>query len=146
VSRSDTTNDLAFCAAVEFNALADEVKAPFREEARKSCEAEIRAQCQKEDVTSEELIATTLRTMIDRIQPPNDPNSKSVRACRERLNRLMTNGRLFTDKVVYDVSHRPAGLDEINLYDDMNFLLGCIKHYAKADSKEFIRDKAKEVA
>ena len=48
--------------------------------------------------------------------------------------------------MVYDVSHRPAGLDEINLYDDMNFLLGCIKHYAKADSKEFIRDKAKEVA
>ena len=41
VSRSDTTNDLAFCATAEFNALADEVKAPFREEARKSCEAEI---------------------------------------------------------------------------------------------------------
>lgn len=53
-SRSDTTNDLAFSAAAEFNALADEVKAPFREEARKSCEAEIRAQCKKENVTSEE--------------------------------------------------------------------------------------------
>ena len=95
---------------------------------------------------AQQLIATTLRTMIDRIQPPNDPNSKSVRSCRERLNRLMTNGRLFTDKVVYDVSHRPAGLDEINLHDDMKFLLSCIKHYANTESKEFIHDKAKEVA
>ncbi len=95
---------------------------------------------------AQQLIATTLRTMIDRIQPPNDPNSKSVRSCRERLNRLMTNGRLFTDKVIYDVSHRPAGLDEINLHDDMKFLLNCIKHYANTESKEFIHDKAKEVA
>ena len=95
---------------------------------------------------AQQLIATTLRTMIDRIQPPNDPNNKSVRSCKENLNRLMTNGRLFTDKVVYDVSHRPAGLDEINLHDDMKFLLNCIRHYAKTESKEFIHDKAKEVA
>ena len=66
-SRSDTTNDLAFSAAAEFNALADEVKAPFREEARKSCEAEIRAQCKKENVTSEELIKARIDTQVDRI-------------------------------------------------------------------------------
>ena len=66
-SRSDTTNDLAFSAAAEFNALADEVKAPFREEARKSCEAEIRAQCKKENVTSEELIKSRIDTQVDRI-------------------------------------------------------------------------------
>ena len=95
---------------------------------------------------AQQLIATTLRTMIDRLQSPNDLSEKSVRANKERLNRLMTHGRLFTDKVIYDVSHRPAGPDEISLHKDMDFLLGCIKHYTKTERNEFIHDKAKEVA
>ena len=95
---------------------------------------------------AQQLIATTLRTMIDRLQSPNDLSEKSVRANKERLNRLMTHGRLFTDKVIYDVSHRPAGPDEISLHKDMEFLLSCIKHYTKTERNEFIHDKAKEVA
>lgn len=95
---------------------------------------------------AQQLIATTLRTMIDRLQSPNNLSENSVRANKDRLNRLMTHGRLFTDKVVYDVSHRPAGSDEVSLHKDMEFLLSCIKHYTGTERNEFIHDKAKEVA
>ena len=96
---------------------------------------------------AQQAIATTLRTMNERIQSTGDSNNKSDKACRDNFNRIVTDGRLFTDKVIYDVSHRPAGPDEISLHKDMDFLLGCIKHYGKVDpKKEFIHDKAKEVA
>lgn len=96
---------------------------------------------------AQQAIATTLRTMNERIQSTGDSNNKSDKACRDNFNRIVTNGRLFTDKVVYDVSHRPAGSDEVNLHKDMDYLLACIKHYGKVDpKKEFIHDKAKEVA
>jgi hypothetical protein len=95
---------------------------------------------------AQQAIATTLRTMNERIQSTGDSNNKSDKACRDNFNRIVTNGRLFTDKVVYDVSHRPAGSDEVNLHKDMDYLLACIKHYGKIDPKVFILDKAKEVA
>ena len=95
---------------------------------------------------AQQLIATTLRTMNERIQSTGDSNNKNDKACRDNFNRIVTNGRLFTDKVVYDVSHRPAGSDEVNLHKDMDYLLACIKHYGKIDPKVFILDKAKEVA
>ena len=95
---------------------------------------------------AQQAIATTLRTMNERIQSTGDSNNKSDKACRDNFNRMVTNGRLFTDKVVYDVSHRPAGSDEVNLHKDMDYLLACIKHYGKIDPKVFILDKAKEVA
>ena len=96
---------------------------------------------------AQQLIATTLRTMNERIQSAGDFSNKSDKACRDNFNRIVTNGRLFTDKVVYDVSHRPAGSDEVNLHKDMDYLLACIKYYGKVDPKvEFIHDKAKEVA
>ena len=92
---------------------------------------------------AQQAIATTLRTMNERIQSTGDSNNKSDKACRDNFNRMVTNGRLFTDKVVYDVSHRPAGSDEVNLHKDMDYLLACIKHYGKIDPKVFILDKAK---
>ena len=95
---------------------------------------------------AQQAIATTLRTMNERVQSTGDSNNKSDKACRDNFNRIVTNGRLFTDKVVYDVSHRPAGSDEVNLHKDMDYLLACIKHYGKIDPKVFILDKAKEVA
>lgn len=95
---------------------------------------------------AQQAIVTTLRTMNERIQLTGDSNNKSDKACRDNFNRIVTNGRLFTDKVVYDVSHRPAGSDEVNLHKDMDYLLACIKHYGKIDPKVFILDKAKEVA
>ena len=95
---------------------------------------------------AQQAIATMLRTMNERIQSTGDSNNKSDKACRDNFNRMVTNGRLFTDKVVYDVSHRPAGPDEIALHKDLDYLLACIKHYGKINPKVFILDKAKEVA
>ena len=94
---------------------------------------------------AQQAIATTLRTMNERIQSTGDSNNKSDKACRDNFNRIVTNGRLFTDKVVYDVSHRPAGSDEVNLHKDLDYLLACIKHYGKIDPKVFILDKEQEV-
>lgn len=42
--RSDETNDLAYSITAEFNALADKVKTPFRDAARKEVEADVRAE------------------------------------------------------------------------------------------------------
>ena len=66
-ARSEEKHDLAYSAAAEFNVLADEVKAPFREAARKSCEAEIRARCAQEGVTDEEAIEDRIHTKVETI-------------------------------------------------------------------------------
>ncbi len=52
-SRSDSSRDLAYSVTAEFAAIADEVTAPYYEEARKSCEAEVRAACAKKGITDE---------------------------------------------------------------------------------------------
>ena len=66
-SRSEEKHDLAYSAAAEFNVLADEVKAPFREAARKSCEAEVRAQCAQEGVTDEKTIEDRIYSKVEMI-------------------------------------------------------------------------------
>ena len=64
-ARSKETDNLAFCATAEFNALADEVKAPFREEARKDCEAEVREECKKAGIVDEETIAQRIDERVE---------------------------------------------------------------------------------
>ena len=54
--RSEEKHDLAYSVTAEFNALADEVKAPLREAARKECEADVRAQCDKDGIKDEAAI------------------------------------------------------------------------------------------
>ena len=53
VSRSNPSHDLAYSAAAEFAVIAEDVREPYYEEARKSCEAEVRAACAKKGITSE---------------------------------------------------------------------------------------------
>ena len=53
VSRSNSSHDLAYSVAAEFAVIAEEVRAPYYEEARKSCEAEVRADCAKKGITDE---------------------------------------------------------------------------------------------
>ena len=52
-SRSDSSHDLAYSVTVEFAVIAEEVRAPYYDEARKSCEAEVRAACAKKGITAE---------------------------------------------------------------------------------------------
>jgi hypothetical protein len=52
-SRSDSSHDLAYSVSAEFAVIAEEVRAPYYEEARQSCEAEVRAACAKKGITAE---------------------------------------------------------------------------------------------
>ena len=66
-ARSEEKHDLAFSAAAEFNVLADEVKAPFREAARKECEAAIRAECADKGIVNEEEIERRISSKVEMI-------------------------------------------------------------------------------
>lgn len=63
--RSEEKHDLAYSVTAEFNALADEVKAPFREAARKECEAAVRAQCAKKGITDEAAIEEAIDKRVE---------------------------------------------------------------------------------
>ena len=66
-ARSEEKHDLAYSAAAEFNVLADEVKAPFREAARKECEAAIRAECAEKGIVNEEEIERRISSKVEMI-------------------------------------------------------------------------------
>ena len=77
VSRSDSSHDLAYSVTAEFAAIAEEVREPYYEEARKSSEAEVRAACAKKGITDEAEIARRIESKVallvldkdDEIQP-----------------------------------------------------------------------------
>ena len=88
---------------------------------------------------AQEAIAATLRVMIERAYPEQPPAGEKRSSCKTNLDKLMVNGRLFTDELRYDISHRAPGRDEIDLKDNMKILLGCIEHYGKIDRATFMR-------
>lgn len=92
---------------------------------------------------AQKAIATTLRTMIERVKA--DPNSQKNISCKSNLFKVMFNGRLFTDELTYDMSHRAAGGKEMKLHDNMSMLLKLIGHYGKIDTKTFIHNNEQEV-
>ena len=92
---------------------------------------------------AQKAIATTLRTMIERVKA--DPNSQKNISCKTNLFKVMFNGRLFTDELTYDMSHRAAGGKEMKLHDNMSMLLKLIGHYGKIDTKTFIHNNEQEV-
>ena len=63
--RSEEKHDLAYSVSAEFNALADEVKAPLREAARKECEADVRAQCAEKGIRDEAAIQETIDHRVE---------------------------------------------------------------------------------
>ena len=88
-ARSEEKHDLAYSATAEFNALADEVKAPFREEARKACEAQVRADCEKEGVTDPETVESRIQSKVEMILLEKDDEIAPL--IRQKLE---TEGRL----------------------------------------------------
>ena len=88
---------------------------------------------------AQEAIAATLRAMIERAYPEQDLGGAKRSSCKTNLDKLMVNGRLFTDELRYDISHRAPGRDEIDLKDNMKILLGCIEHYGKIERATFMR-------
>lgn len=63
--RSEEKHDLAYSVTAEFNALADEVRTPFREAARKECEAAVRAQCAEKGITDEAAIEEAIDKRVE---------------------------------------------------------------------------------
>ncbi len=84
-------------------------------------------------------IAKTIEAMVERGIKPKDGQKVSV-SCKENLNKIMFNGRLFTDNFDYDMGHRAGGHAESTLHKGFGTLLLCIEHYGKIDRSEFIRD------
>ena len=64
-ARSTEKDDLATSVAAEFKVLADEVEAPFRAEARKVCEAEVRAACEKAGIVDEAQIEQRINERVE---------------------------------------------------------------------------------
>ena len=75
-SRSDSSHDLAYSVTAEFAAIAEEVTAPYYEEARKSCEAEVRAACAKKGITDEAEIARRIESKASLIVLEKDDEIK----------------------------------------------------------------------
>jgi hypothetical protein len=92
---------------------------------------------------AQKAIATTLRTMIERVKA--DPSNAKNQGCKTYLFNLMYNGRLFTDELTYDMSHRAAGGKEIKLHEKMRTLLKCVEHYGKIARGTFFRNGEQEV-
>jgi S-adenosylmethionine:tRNA-ribosyltransferase-isomerase (queuine synthetase) len=92
---------------------------------------------------AQKAIETTLRIMIERVKA--DPNSQKNLGCKKNLFLVMHNGRLFTDMLDYDMSHRAAGGKEIKLHTSFNTLIKCIEHYGNIPRDKFIRDAEQEV-
>lgn len=84
-ARSDESKDLAYSITAEFKSIADKVREPYIEEARKSCEAEIRADCAKNGITDEEVINDTIETKVQQIV--NDKDDEIRPKIREALER-----------------------------------------------------------
>ena len=63
--RSEEKHDLAYSVTAEFNALADEVRVPFREAARKECEAAVRAECTEKGITDETAIEAEIDKRVE---------------------------------------------------------------------------------
>jgi hypothetical protein len=63
--RSTEKDDLATSVAAEFKALAAEVEAPFRAEARQACEAEVRAECKNEGIVDEVQIEQRIKERVE---------------------------------------------------------------------------------
>ena len=90
--RSEQKDDLAYSVTAEFNALADEVKAPFRAAARKECEAEVRAECAKNGITDEEAIENRIITSVERKLNEKKTNDEITSLVEKKLK---TEGKSF---------------------------------------------------
>ena len=89
------------------------------------------------------LVARRVENLKARVKA--DPNSQKNISCKSNLFKVMFNGRLFTDELTYDMSHRAAGGKEMKLHDNMSMLLKLIGHYGKIDTKTFIHNNEQEV-
>ena len=88
--RSEQKDDLAYSVTAEFAALAEKVRTPFLDAARKECEAEVRAWCAKKDITDEAEIQERITgTAETKLAAKSDEIEELVK------NKLQTEGKSF---------------------------------------------------
>ena len=88
--RSEQKHDLAYSVTAEFAALAEKVRTPFLDAARKECEAEVRAWCAKKDITDEAEIQERITgTAETKLAAKSDEIEELVK------NKLQTEGKSF---------------------------------------------------
>ncbi len=73
---SDESHDLAYSIAAEFAVIAENVRKPYYEEARKSCEAEVRETCARKGITDEETIKSRIESRAATIVMQKDDEIK----------------------------------------------------------------------
>jgi hypothetical protein len=85
VSKSVKTDNLAYSVTLEFAAIADEVNAPYLEQAAKACEAEVRAACAKKGITDEAEIKRRIDSKAALLVMDKEDEIKPI--LREKLER-----------------------------------------------------------
>lgn len=71
-AHSDSSHDLAYSVTAEFKEIAEDIRKPFAEAARASCEQAIRAECAEKGITDEATINGRIETKVARILMEKD--------------------------------------------------------------------------
>lgn len=88
--RSEQKDDLAYSVTAEFAALAEKVRTPFLDAARKECEADVRAWCAQKGITDEAEIQERITgTAETKLAAKSDEIEKLVK------DKLQTEGKSF---------------------------------------------------
>ena len=89
---------------------------------------------------AKDAIATTIERLVKAAYPneikPED--QQKVNTARRYLKHIQFNGTLFTERLEYDIGHRAAGKNEINLHDQLRALLSLVKRIANVPSNAYI--------
>ena len=94
-AKSDETTDLAKSAIAEFNDIAEEVRRPFYEEAKASCEAGVREFCAKKGITDEDEIRRRIDSKAANIVLEKDDEiNPLIRKALEEKGRFALYGAL----------------------------------------------------
>ena len=76
-----------------------------------------------------------LASKTDKITPEDQ---QKVNTARRYLKHIHFNGTLFTERLEYDIGHRAAGKNEINLHNQLRALRSLVKQFANVTSNEYM--------
>ncbi len=88
-ARSDESKDLAYSVAAEFAVIADSVREPYLEDARKECEPQVRETCAKKGITDEATIKDRIESKAAMIVADKDDEIKpKIREALEKYGKF----------------------------------------------------------
>ena len=89
---------------------------------------------------AKDAIATTIERLVKAAYPDkiNPEDQQKVNTARRYLKHIHFNGTLFTERLEYDIGHRAAGKNEINLHNQLRALRSLVKQFANVTSNEYM--------